>query len=139
MLTNRTRRPEVSNNWPIKMVQYMTSAEICPRNIQMRAFSEDRNECRCKEIARNGGELSIHRLKTFWWTNIWTLIMDVEIKDARVACLSGIIDLQKTCQHNKLRFSSETNTFLLYQTLKKVGPYVAQKLVSKCKLIFIKR
>lgn len=53
------------------------------------------------------------------------------MKDAQVACLSGIIDLQKTCQQEKLRFSPETNQYLLYQTLKKVGPYVAQKLVTK--------
>ncbi|XP_033746371.1 histone-lysine N-methyltransferase SUV39H2-like [Pecten maximus] len=57
--------------------------------------------------------------------------MEVEIKDAQVACLSGIIDLQKTCQQEKLRFSPETNQYLLYQTLRKLGPYVAQKLVSK--------
>ncbi|XP_060071011.1 histone-lysine N-methyltransferase SUV39H1-like [Ylistrum balloti] len=57
--------------------------------------------------------------------------MELEIKDAQVACLSGIIDLQKACQQEKLRFSPETNQYLLYQTLRKLGPYVAQKLVSK--------
>ncbi|XP_071082158.1 histone-lysine N-methyltransferase SUV39H2-like [Haliotis cracherodii] len=51
--------------------------------------------------------------------------------DVRVACLSGILDLQRVCQRENLQFSPETNKFLVYQTLKKVGPWTAQKLISK--------
>ena len=40
---------------------------------------------------------------------------------------------KRHCQNEKLNLSPETNTFLLYLTLKKVGPSVAQKIVSKCK------
>lgn len=57
----------------------------------------------------------------------------IEIFESRVPCLSDILDLQRTCQKNQLKFSTDTNRYLLYLTLKKVGPFVAQKLVSKCK------
>lgn len=55
----------------------------------------------------------------------------IEIFESRVPCLSDILDLQRTCQKNQLKFSTDTNRYLLYLTLKKVGPFVAQKLVSK--------
>ncbi|KAL5015151.1 hypothetical protein ScPMuIL_009421 [Solemya velum] len=57
--------------------------------------------------------------------------IDEKPKEARIACLSGIFDLQRACQRENLRLSTETNQFLVYLTLKKVGPVVAQKLVSK--------
>ncbi|XP_041349660.1 uncharacterized protein LOC121368956 [Gigantopelta aegis] len=52
-------------------------------------------------------------------------------RTARVPCLLGILDLQKLVQSENLHFSEETNRYLLYQTLKKVGPDEAQKLISK--------
>lgn len=55
--------------------------------------------------------------------------------DVRVACLSGILDLQRVCQRENLQLSPETNKFLVYQTLKKVGPWRAQKLISKRKYV----
>ncbi|XP_062574314.1 histone-lysine N-methyltransferase SUV39H2-like [Saccostrea cucullata] len=55
----------------------------------------------------------------------------IEIFESRVPCLSDILDLQRTCQKQELKFSPDTNRYLLYLTLKKVGPFVAQKLVSK--------
>ncbi|XP_071133777.1 histone-lysine N-methyltransferase SUV39H2-like [Mytilus edulis] len=57
--------------------------------------------------------------------------MEDEIKDAQVSCLSGIIDLQRACQKQNLKLSAETNQYLVYLTLKKLGPFVAQKLISK--------
>lgn len=56
-----------------------------------------------------------------------------EIKEIQINCLSNIPDLQRSCQKEQLKFSAETNEFLLYLTLKKLGPFMAQKLVSKCK------
>lgn len=61
--------------------------------------------------------------------------MEDEIKDAQVSCLSGIIDLQRACQKQNLKLSAETNQYLVYLTLKKLGPFVAQKLISKRKFI----
>ncbi|XP_048741043.2 histone-lysine N-methyltransferase SUV39H2-like isoform X2 [Ostrea edulis] len=55
----------------------------------------------------------------------------IEIFESRVPCLSDILDLQRNCQKQQLKFSTDTNRYLLYLTLKKVGPFVAQKLVSK--------
>lgn len=57
--------------------------------------------------------------------------MEDEMKDAQVSCLSGIIDLQRLCQKQNLKLSTETNQYLVYLTLKKLGPFVAQKLISK--------
>lgn len=57
--------------------------------------------------------------------------MDDEMKDVQVSCLSGIIDLQRACQKQNLKLSAETNQYLVYLTLKKLGPFVAQKLISK--------
>lgn len=57
--------------------------------------------------------------------------------DARVACLSDIVGLQRKCEQQQLQFSAETNEFLLYQTLKQVGPILAQKLISKRKFFTI--
>ncbi|XP_064604960.1 histone-lysine N-methyltransferase SUV39H2-like [Liolophura sinensis] len=51
--------------------------------------------------------------------------------DVQVACLSDIVGLQRKCEQQQLQFSAETNEFLLYQTLKQVGPILAQKLISK--------
>ncbi|XP_076448247.1 histone-lysine N-methyltransferase SUV39H2-like [Babylonia areolata] len=50
---------------------------------------------------------------------------------ANVRCLSDVVGLQRACQTENLRFSTETNKFLVYQTLQKLGPSAAQKLVSK--------
>ena len=58
----------------------------------------------------------------------------IPIYESEVSCLSSILDLQQKCINQNVGFSSETNKFLLYLTLKKVGPSVAQKVVSKCKL-----
>lgn len=55
------------------------------------------------------------------------------MKDAQVSCLSGIIDLQRLCQKQNLKLSTETNQYLVYLTLKKLGPFMAQKLISKRK------
>lgn len=63
----------------------------------------------------------------------------IEIFESRVPCLSDILDLQRNCQKQQLKFSTDTNRYLLYLTLKKVGPFVAQKLVSKCKCIYLKK
>ena len=59
--------------------------------------------------------------------------MEDEMKDAQVSCLSGIIDLQRLCQKQNLKLSTETNQYLVYLTLKKLGPFIAQKLISKRK------
>ena len=64
-----------------------------------------------------------------------TIMGIIDIYESQIPCLSSVIDLQRKVQKEKLRFSSDTNQFLLYQTLKAVGPFVAQKLVSKCKLM----
>lgn len=55
----------------------------------------------------------------------------IPIYESEVCCLSSILDLQQKCINQKVGFSPETNKFLLYLTLKKVGPSVAQKVVSK--------
>ncbi|KAK3102045.1 hypothetical protein FSP39_008354 [Pinctada imbricata] len=55
----------------------------------------------------------------------------ISIYESTVPCLSSVIDLQRKVQKEELKFSTETNQFLLYHTLKAVGPFVAQKLVSK--------
>jgi hypothetical protein len=59
--------------------------------------------------------------------------MEDEMKDAQVSCLSGIIDLQRLCQKQNLKLSTETNQYLVYLTLKKLGPFMALKLISKRK------
>ena len=51
--------------------------------------------------------------------------------DSRVSCLYNIIDLQRVCQKHNLKFSEETNKYLLYHTLKQLGPVLSQKLVTK--------
>ncbi|WAR26612.1 SUV92-like protein [Mya arenaria] len=53
----------------------------------------------------------------------------VSIYESEVSCLSSIRDLQKRCIHQKIQLSSETNKFLLYSTLVKLGPSLAQKAV----------
>lgn len=55
----------------------------------------------------------------------------IPIYESEVCCLSSILDLQQKCNSQNIGFSDETNKFLLYLTLKKVGPSVAQKAVSK--------
>ena len=57
----------------------------------------------------------------------------ISIFESEVSCLSSILDLQRKCQNEKVELSKETNKYLLYLTLKKVGPSVAQRVVSKCK------
>ncbi len=57
--------------------------------------------------------------------------MDDVVNEAKVACLYNVCDLQKLCQKNQLNFSAETNRYLLYLTLKKLGPILSQKLVKK--------
>ncbi|PVD24367.1 hypothetical protein C0Q70_14848 [Pomacea canaliculata] len=54
-----------------------------------------------------------------------------EIKNLQVQCLSDAAGLQRACQAANVRFSSETNKFLVYETLQKLGPSAAQRLVSK--------
>ena len=53
---------------------------------------------------------------------------------AKVKCLLDVAGLQKVCQQENVRFSHETNKHLVYETLQKLGPAAAQRLVSKCKL-----
>lgn len=55
-----------------------------------------------------------------------------EMENVRVQCLSDVAGLQRACQAAEVRFSEETNKFLIYQTLHRLGPSAAQKLVSKC-------
>lgn len=49
-----------------------------------------------------------------------------------VNCLSSFVDLQTLCEKQSVTFSADTNRFVLHSTLKKMGPYRAQKLVKKC-------
>ena len=58
----------------------------------------------------------------------------ITIFDSQVSCLSSIADLQRKCISESVGFSQETNKYLLYLTLEKLGPSLAQKVVSKCKL-----
>lgn len=58
-----------------------------------------------------------------------------EIKNLQVQCLSDAAGLQRACQAANVRFSSETNKFLVYETLQKLGPSAAQRLVSKRKCL----
>ncbi|GAB1602640.1 hypothetical protein Ahia01_000543600 [Argonauta hians] len=51
--------------------------------------------------------------------------------NAQVPCLSGILDLQRMCQQENVKFSSETNRYLVYLMLKKVGPMMASKLLDR--------
>eukprot|EP00106_Octopus_bimaculoides_P015504 XP_014782946.1 PREDICTED: histone-lysine N-methyltransferase ASHH1-like [Octopus bimaculoides] len=51
--------------------------------------------------------------------------------DVQVPCLSGILDLQRMCQEENVKFSSETNRYLVYLMLKKVGPMMASKLLDR--------
>ena len=55
-----------------------------------------------------------------------------EMERVRVQCLLDVVGLQRACQSANLRFSAETNKYLVYVTLQKLGPSSAQKLVSKC-------
>ncbi|XP_050412611.1 histone-lysine N-methyltransferase SUV39H2 [Patella vulgata] len=55
----------------------------------------------------------------------------METNPVNIQCLSGIIDLQKKCEKENLRFSRETNRYLLYEILQKLKPEGAQKLISK--------
>ncbi|XP_013394122.1 histone-lysine N-methyltransferase SUV39H1-A [Lingula anatina] len=57
--------------------------------------------------------------------------MEVECRKVQVACLCNIPDLQRACQKVNLKFSQETNEYLLYLMLKKLGPWMAQKLIHK--------
>ncbi|KAL8594044.1 hypothetical protein ACOMHN_016423 [Nucella lapillus] len=57
--------------------------------------------------------------------------MEEEMERANVQCLSDVVGLQRACQTENLRFSTETNKFLVYETLQKLGPSAAQKLISK--------
>lgn len=54
--------------------------------------------------------------------------------DVQIPCLSGILDLQQVCQRENVKFSSETNRYLVYLMLKKVGPLMASKLLDRRKL-----
>ena len=56
----------------------------------------------------------------------------ISIFESEVSCLSSILDLQRSCQTQNVELSTETNKYLLYLTLKKVGPSIAQRVVSKC-------
>lgn len=51
--------------------------------------------------------------------------------DVQIPCLSGILDLQQVCQRENVKFSSETNRYLVYLMLKKVGPLMASKLLDR--------
>ncbi|KAH3880143.1 histone-lysine N-methyltransferase SUV39H2-like [Dreissena polymorpha] len=55
----------------------------------------------------------------------------ISIYESEVTCLSSIKDLQKKCMSQNVQLSNETNKYLLYSTLKKIGPAIAQKAVSK--------
>lgn len=57
----------------------------------------------------------------------------------RVQCLLDVVGLQRACQSANLRFSTETNKYLVYVTLQKLGPSAAQKLVSKCEFPVVSR
>lgn len=52
-------------------------------------------------------------------------------RDLQIPCLSGILDLQDVCQRENVKFSSETNRYLVTLMLKKLGPLMAAKLLNK--------
>ncbi len=55
-----------------------------------------------------------------------------DIKPAKVACLYSFTDLEKRANELNVKYTKETNRFLLYQTMKKLGPALSQKLCQKC-------
>ena len=61
-------------------------------------------------------------------------VEDVETRQASVACLYSIVELPKLCQSQTgtVKISAETNRYLLYLTVRKLGPILAKKLVKKC-------
>ncbi|KAI0211317.1 hypothetical protein LSAT2_003839, partial [Lamellibrachia satsuma] len=60
-------------------------------------------------------------------------VEDVETRQASVACLYSIVELPKLCQSQTgmVKISAETNRYLLYLTVRKLGPILAKKLVKK--------
>ena len=62
--------------------------------------------------------------------------MDLEDMDVsttvQVACLSNICDLEEQCAKQKMRLSKETNRFLLFLTVKRLGLANTQNLMKKC-------
>ena len=52
--------------------------------------------------------------------------------ECKVAGLYSIADLERECRRENLRFTKETNSYLLYETLKTLGPLQSQKLLQKC-------
>ena len=48
-----------------------------------------------------------------------------------VPALYTVIDLQRLCQEQKVTLSTETNRYMLYTTLRKIGAVQAQKLIKK--------
>ena len=63
----------------------------------------------------------------------------IEMPQASVTCLYGIIDLPGLCQRqvDAVKLSAETNRYLLYLTVRKLGPILAKKLLKKCTYIWL--
>ena len=53
----------------------------------------------------------------------------------RVACLCNIEDLSKKAQSKNVKISKETNSYMVYLLLRKLGAPQAKKLIQKCKYL----
>ena len=57
-----------------------------------------------------------------------------DMPQASVTCLYSIVDLPKLCERQKdhVTVSADTKKYLLYLTVRKLGPILAKKLLKKC-------
>ena len=60
--------------------------------------------------------------------------IDDKMRQVSVPCLYSIVELPMLCkkQTGTSKISAETNRYLLYLTVRKLGPLLAKKLVKKC-------
>lgn len=67
----------------------------------------------------------------------WDGLLDTKSDEETVKCaaLYNLADLERVCKKEKIKFSSHTNDYLVYHTLRKLGPVLAQRLINKCELL----
>ena len=58
--------------------------------------------------------------------------MKSKCRSLTVDCLYSIADIPRLCQASNIQISADTNRFMLYLTLRKLGPCTAEKIVKKC-------